>query len=233
MDLWFQHQRGSVLGIYVLATSVGTYLGPMIAGYIADSSLGWRWIGYLGAIISGSTFLVLLFGLEETAFHRDRYVSNDGDRYLIDGVRNSTVSAGLEEGPLSFGVSVFWGPKVKGEEIAGTSGALTDASKENGDDETAGGVGFSVDLVSVSNANGRDFGAGLSSVFTAEGGGPNENGAGVGADSFAAVGAGNENGDETAGAVPKIDGVGPPNKLDFFSSTGAAGPKVGGTPNKL
>ena len=100
MDLWFQHQRGSVLGVYVLATSIGTYLGPLIASYIADSSLDWRWIGYFGAIVSGSTFLVLLFGLEETAFHRDRHLVNDGDRYLIDGVnRNSTVAAGLEAGP--------------------------------------------------------------------------------------------------------------------------------------
>jgi MFS family permease len=97
MDLWFQHQRGSVLGIYVLATSIGTYLGPLIASYIADSSLDWRWIGYFGAIISGGTFFVLLFGLEETAFHRDRFLVNDGDRYLIDGVnRNSSASAGLE-----------------------------------------------------------------------------------------------------------------------------------------
>ena len=100
MDLWFQHQRGSVLGVYVLATSIGTYLGPLIASYIADSSLDFRWIGYFGSIVSGGTFLVLLFGLEETSFHRDRYVSNDGDRYLIDGVtRNSTVAAGLENGP--------------------------------------------------------------------------------------------------------------------------------------
>jgi MFS family permease len=99
MDLWFQHQRGSVLGVYVLATSIGTYLGPLIASYIADSSLDWRWIGYFGAIFSGATFLVLLFGLEETSFHRDRYVSTGGDRYLIDGEnRNST---GSGEGDLS------------------------------------------------------------------------------------------------------------------------------------
>ncbi|EXJ88388.1 hypothetical protein A1O1_05318 [Capronia coronata CBS 617.96] len=89
MDLWFQHQRGSVLGVYVLATSIGTYLGPLIASYIADSSLGWRWIGWFGAIFSGSTFLVFLFGLEETTFRRERYFINDGDRYLIDGVNGN------------------------------------------------------------------------------------------------------------------------------------------------
>ncbi|KAK5467613.1 Major facilitator superfamily transporter [Exophiala xenobiotica] len=89
MDLWFQHQRGSVLGIYVLATSIGTYLGPLIASYIADSSLDWRWIGYFGAIFSGATFLVFLFGLEETAFQRPKYMINGGERYLIDGVNRA------------------------------------------------------------------------------------------------------------------------------------------------
>ncbi|GAM82396.1 hypothetical protein ANO11243_003750 [Dothideomycetidae sp. 11243] len=70
MDLFFQHQRGLALGLYVLATSVGTFLGPLIAGVIADSSLGWQWIGWSGAIFSGATLLVTYFGLEETAFER-------------------------------------------------------------------------------------------------------------------------------------------------------------------
>lgn len=68
-DLFFQHQRGTVLGVYILATSVGTFLGPLVAGYIAIDS--WRWVGWTGAIISGVTLVVFYFGLEETSFHRD------------------------------------------------------------------------------------------------------------------------------------------------------------------
>jgi MFS family permease len=94
MDLWFQHQRGSVLGVYVLATSTGTYLGPLIASYIADSSLGWRWIGWFGAIISGISLVVLFFGLEETSFDRDCYLGNGGERHVIDGAS----SDGSEKG---------------------------------------------------------------------------------------------------------------------------------------
>ena len=71
-DIFFQHQRGTVLGLYVLATNVGTYMGPLIAGYIADSPLGWRWIGWFTVIISGATLVVFFFGLEETSFHRPR-----------------------------------------------------------------------------------------------------------------------------------------------------------------
>lgn len=68
-DLFFQHQRGSVLGMYILATSVGTFLGPLVSGYIAADN--WRWVGWTSVIISGATLLVFYFGLEETAFHRE------------------------------------------------------------------------------------------------------------------------------------------------------------------
>lgn len=54
--------------------------------YIADSDLGWRWIGWTGAIFNGGTFLIFLFALEETTFRRDLYLVNNGDRYLVDGV---------------------------------------------------------------------------------------------------------------------------------------------------
>ncbi|KAL1987345.1 hypothetical protein VTN96DRAFT_4061 [Rasamsonia emersonii] len=84
-DLFYEHQRGTFLGVYVLATSVGTYLGPLIPGYIADSSFGWRWIGWWSVIISGATIVVCLFTLEETMFDRSAH---------LDGrvVRNSKLS---------------------------------------------------------------------------------------------------------------------------------------------
>ncbi|KAM3076129.1 Major facilitator superfamily transporter [Clarireedia jacksonii] len=69
-DIFFQHQRGTVLGIYVLATSIGTYLGPLIAGYIGGGPMGWRWIGWWSVIISTCTIIVCYFTLEETMFER-------------------------------------------------------------------------------------------------------------------------------------------------------------------
>lgn len=70
-ELFYSHQRGTVMGLYILATSVGTFLGPLFAGLIADDDvLGWTWIGWFGAIISGATLIVFLFGFEETSFDR-------------------------------------------------------------------------------------------------------------------------------------------------------------------
>ncbi|KAK1496429.1 major facilitator superfamily transporter [Colletotrichum cuscutae] len=83
LDIWFEHQTGSVLGIYTFATAIGTYLGPLIGAYVS-SGLGWRWIGYVGTIICGISLIVIYFGLEETEFNRDRYLTGNGERYPVD-----------------------------------------------------------------------------------------------------------------------------------------------------
>lgn len=77
MDIFFQHQRGAVLGAYMLAISAGTFLGPLIANNIA-SSMGWRWIGWFGAIFNGLMAIVVCFGLEETAFDRNAHLVVEG-----------------------------------------------------------------------------------------------------------------------------------------------------------
>ncbi|RSL46402.1 hypothetical protein CEP54_013872 [Fusarium duplospermum] len=73
LDIWFEHQNGTSLGLYTLATTIGTYVGPLIGGHLAEN-IGWRWIGHVGAIASGFTLLLFYFGLEETAFERNRYL---------------------------------------------------------------------------------------------------------------------------------------------------------------
>lgn len=73
-DIFFQHQLGSVLTVYIMATSIGSFLGPLIAHLISEAQ-GFRWIGWWGAIITGVTLLVFLFGCEETVFDRNRYTA--------------------------------------------------------------------------------------------------------------------------------------------------------------
>ncbi|AAS52257.1 ADR337Cp [Eremothecium gossypii ATCC 10895] len=71
-DIFFQHQLGSVLTVYIMATSVGTFLGPLIAGYIA-SLTNFRWVGWCAVIISAFLLLWIVFGCEETYFDRRLY----------------------------------------------------------------------------------------------------------------------------------------------------------------
>ncbi|SCV03584.1 LAMI_0H09340g1_1 [Lachancea mirantina] len=73
-DIFFQHQLGSVLTIYILSTSVGTFLGPLIAGYIS-SLVSFRWVGWVAVIISGALLIAIVFGCEETYFDRNKYIT--------------------------------------------------------------------------------------------------------------------------------------------------------------
>lgn len=72
-DIFFQHQLGSVLTVYILATSVGSFLAPLIAHLISQSQT-FRWVGWWGAIICGITLILLLFTCEETVFGRSRHI---------------------------------------------------------------------------------------------------------------------------------------------------------------
>lgn len=105
LDIWFEHQNGTSLGFYTLATSVGTYVGPLIGGHLAHSSLGWRWIGWMGAVASGVTLVLFYFGLEETTFERNRYFTHltDDGRPLRDGNKNGGTGepAAVEGTPVS------------------------------------------------------------------------------------------------------------------------------------
>ncbi|KAF4450300.1 putative HOL1-like protein [Fusarium austroafricanum] len=95
LDIWFEHQNGTSLGMYTLATTVGTYVGPLIGGHIAGN-IGWRWIGHVGAIASGFTLFLFYFGLEETAFERNRYIDlhqteeRDVNRGNVEGIPATT-----------------------------------------------------------------------------------------------------------------------------------------------
>ncbi|CCG84161.1 protein of unknown function [Taphrina deformans PYCC 5710] len=69
-DIYFSHQRGSAIAMYVLATSVGTFMGPLLAGLIETGQGTFRWIGWWGAISSGLLLVVFFFGLQESYYDR-------------------------------------------------------------------------------------------------------------------------------------------------------------------
>ncbi|EGX88544.1 Major facilitator superfamily transporter [Cordyceps militaris CM01] len=77
-DIFFEHQRGSAMGLYVLALSGGTFMGPLAAGLIA-SSRGWRAIGWAGAACCGVMLVVMVLTLEETTFDRAAHVLRGSD----------------------------------------------------------------------------------------------------------------------------------------------------------
>jgi MFS family permease len=75
-DMFYAHQLSWVLTLYMIATSGGTYLGPLIAGFIEEYQT-FRWVGWWGAILSGVLLVVLIFTQYETYFDRSRYVPKE------------------------------------------------------------------------------------------------------------------------------------------------------------
>lgn len=66
-DLFFFHERGHAMMFFNLAISSGAFLGPLINAYITQY-LGWKWMCSVMAILSGTTFIVALFLVKETAY---------------------------------------------------------------------------------------------------------------------------------------------------------------------
>ncbi len=65
-DLFNNSDRGIAIAIYSLTGFGGPFIAPVIADFIVDSYLGWRWTQYLPAILAFSTLVINVFFLEET-----------------------------------------------------------------------------------------------------------------------------------------------------------------------
>ncbi|KAF2196680.1 MFS general substrate transporter [Delitschia confertaspora ATCC 74209] len=68
-DLFFLHERGAKMGIYMNAISGGNTLGPLICGFVVQS-LGWRWHKWIAVIFTAVNFLAVLFFVPETRYDR-------------------------------------------------------------------------------------------------------------------------------------------------------------------
>ncbi|KIW64048.1 hypothetical protein PV04_09008 [Phialophora macrospora] len=83
-DLFYVHQRATANGVYLGTVTTGAFLGPVAAGYIADSQ-GWRWIWWWTAILLGVGLVACIFLYEET-----KYIP------LIDADTPSSAGAGAD-----------------------------------------------------------------------------------------------------------------------------------------
>ncbi|KAL2258618.1 hypothetical protein VTK26DRAFT_8018 [Humicola hyalothermophila] len=69
-DVFFAHERGQKLGLWVLAIDQGLLFGPLIGGFV--NMAGFRWIQWLAAILFGLILVAELLLLPETLYPRHR-----------------------------------------------------------------------------------------------------------------------------------------------------------------
>ncbi|CAM1503168.1 Fc.00g079440.m01.CDS01 [Cosmosporella sp. VM-42] len=67
-DVFFVHQRGKMNALYVWVWLLSSYLGSLIAGFVAKGQ-GWRWVWWWNAIFFGVSIFIVAFGYEETKYN--------------------------------------------------------------------------------------------------------------------------------------------------------------------
>lgn len=73
-DLYFIHQRGTRMTLFILAQSGISYIPTVVVGKIAEN-LGWRWVFWILSIFVGLGCLWSIFFGWETAFNRESELS--------------------------------------------------------------------------------------------------------------------------------------------------------------
>ncbi|KAH8802957.1 major facilitator superfamily domain-containing protein [Xylogone sp. PMI_703] len=69
-DMFFMHERGKYMGIYVIAVTNGAHIAALCGGFTAQQ-LSWRWSYWVPCITLAISWLVNCFCLPETLCHRD------------------------------------------------------------------------------------------------------------------------------------------------------------------
>ncbi|KAK0734733.1 major facilitator superfamily domain-containing protein [Lasiosphaeria miniovina] len=70
-DLFFLHERGAKMGLYMNFISGGNTLGPLVCGFVI-TALSWRWHKWISLILTAINFLTVMFLVPETRYRRDR-----------------------------------------------------------------------------------------------------------------------------------------------------------------
>ncbi|KJA16133.1 hypothetical protein HYPSUDRAFT_321431 [Hypholoma sublateritium FD-334 SS-4] len=115
VDLFYGHQRGRAMGIFILLSTNGSHLAPIIGGYIARDR-SWRWCLWASAMINGATFFIILFFMPETLFDRPDESTKEifaDDKEKIDEIEDvSSPREAYRSPPMEFRTYIrrlwFW-----------------------------------------------------------------------------------------------------------------------------
>ncbi|KAH6650515.1 major facilitator superfamily domain-containing protein [Chaetomium tenue] len=96
-DLYFLHERGTMMGLYMNFISGGNTLGPLVCGFVI-TGLSWRWHKWIAVILTGINFLTVLLFVPETRYYRDGQGDSAGQPGEVRPPSTETVSGDGEAG---------------------------------------------------------------------------------------------------------------------------------------
>ncbi|KZP33542.1 MFS general substrate transporter [Athelia psychrophila] len=65
-DIWDGGRRGAATSLFTACVFLGPVLGPIVGGFVVESSLGWRWVYWIMMIFAGVCTLFMVAFLPET-----------------------------------------------------------------------------------------------------------------------------------------------------------------------
>jgi MFS family permease len=80
-DMYFMHQRGRYMGIYIVFLSNGAHIASICGCMVAKYTHSWRWCYWVPTIAQAATLLVNIFLLPETLYHRDHLTGDVKQEY--------------------------------------------------------------------------------------------------------------------------------------------------------
>ena len=101
-DLYFLHERGNYLGIYMNAISGGNTIGPLICGFVI-TSLSWRWHKWMAFIFTAVNWIVVFLFVPETRY----------DRSYLENAPSSSPSTDSVQAPSGDDEAVVGGEDIK------------------------------------------------------------------------------------------------------------------------
>lgn len=69
-DLFFVHERGLWMGLYIWVFSCGSSMSGFFAGLVANANPDWRWVNWMNTILVGVCLILVFLFSAETNFKR-------------------------------------------------------------------------------------------------------------------------------------------------------------------
>jgi DHA1 family multidrug resistance protein-like MFS transporter len=91
-------ERSKAVGVYITFLFLGPAVGPIVGAYLT-TSLGWRWTGWVGVLISGTCGIFALLVIPESS---EAVILQRKATRLRSQTRNWALHSKLDENPVTF-----------------------------------------------------------------------------------------------------------------------------------
>lgn len=122
-DMFETHERGKVLGVYLVCPLLGPTIGPLVGGLIVGH-VGWQWIFWFLLIVAGIMTIVAYFLLFETNAvvileKRKQQMSKDNPKisYEVEGASQVSIPQKIRQVRLAFVDTLRSGHRVWGNQV--------------------------------------------------------------------------------------------------------------------